>query len=196
MAAALLAAGLAETLLGCEVIAQLDAAAVMKQPLQPGKRGAVVGFVAATPRFGLQEHQMFQPFALQQPMRPADGVVLPGQVPEPRGEDQLHRPGADLISPALIGGGPQAQQAYAPVLEDRRLDPLSFPWFSQAALLQGLRTGMGTIEIGAQRWRGGHLDATPAETLLQLIEQILRCRITQPLGRVLHHPMDFHQPRR
>ena len=39
LAAALLAAGLAETLLGCEVITQLDATAVMKQPLQPGERG-------------------------------------------------------------------------------------------------------------------------------------------------------------
>ena len=84
LAAALLSAGLAEPLLGLEVIAQLDATAVMKQPLQPGERGAVVGFVAATPRFGLQEHQSLQSFALQQPMGPADGVVLPGQVPEPR----------------------------------------------------------------------------------------------------------------
>jgi hypothetical protein len=48
------------------------------------------------------------------------------------------------------------QQAYAPVLEDRRLDPLSFPWFSQAAPLLAFRTGMGTIEIGAQRRRGRH----------------------------------------
>ena len=84
LAAPLLAAGLAETLLGGEVIAQFDAAAVMQQPLQPGERGAVLGFVAATPRFGLQKHQSLQPFALQQPMGPADGVVLPGQVPEAR----------------------------------------------------------------------------------------------------------------
>jgi hypothetical protein len=55
----------------------------MKQPLQPGERGAVLGFVAATPRFGLQKHQSLQPFALQQPMGPADGVVFPGQMPKP-----------------------------------------------------------------------------------------------------------------
>ena len=82
------------------------------------------------------------------------------------------------------------------MLEDRCLDPLSFPWFRQAAPLQGLRTGMGAIEIGAQRRRGRHLDTAPGQALLQLTQQILRCRITQPLGRVLHHPMDFHQPRR
>jgi hypothetical protein len=91
---------------------------------------------------------------------------------------------------------PPGAAAHAAVLQDRRLDLFGLAWFRQRAPLQALRTGMGAIKNGAQRRRSRHLDAAPGQTFLQLTQQIQRCRISQPLGHVLHHPVDLHQPRR
>ena len=82
------------------------------------------------------------------------------------------------------------------MLQDRRLDQLRLARLRQAAPLQRLQPRPGAIEIGPQRQRPSRLDPAPGQPLLQFGQQVLGRRISQPLGGVLHHPVDFHQPRR
>jgi hypothetical protein len=55
-------------------------------------------------------------------MGPADGVVIPAEVPEPSVEDQLQGQGAVLLSPPFSAGDGLTQKPDAAVFEDRRLN--------------------------------------------------------------------------
>jgi hypothetical protein len=83
-------------------------------------------------------------------MGPADGVVIPAEVPEPSGEDQLQGQGAVLLSPPFPAGDGLTQKPDAAVFEDRRLDQLGLVGVREAALLQGLHYRPDAFEIAAQ----------------------------------------------
>ena len=139
--------------------------------------------------------EAIEPLAADQPLLLADVVVFVEQVPAHVVKDQLQRPHPQLASGAVSEAAhPRiALQPHAAMRHDRRLDRLG-----AARCGQGIAPHQGRIHhrmagVAAHRRQGSGADAGPAQSFIQLGQQILGRGIRQPAGRLAHHVVHLPQ---